>query len=230
MKVTARPRRLAVIAVVGIAVLLPAAILSSGDDSVTRPDELLQLVSSQALYPTALDRADIPIAQRTTDDSFFRYKYSADRRAEFEVVSKRAISIFVPAAGVEVYGPTGWEMASQENRGEIWHLIAASPRDVCFERPHFGLWRAFVRYHAPMRGVKCLRWRIRRAWAQGSLSGWTSFLADSKEYILYSEVFDAQTRRAANAGRAPGFQSDAVGPAWLRFPFAEKRRGVVRPD
>jgi hypothetical protein len=178
------------VAVIGV--LLAVAFLSFGDSSRGAPNRLLQVLPSDASYPPNLDRADIPILQSTTSDSFFRYKYSADRRAEFEVVSAREITIFVPTAGVEVHGPTGWEVVSQENRGEVWHLPAASRRDICFERPYFGLWRAFIRYHAPMTGVKRLGWRVRRAWTKGSFSGWTNFMADSEEHVLYSEVFDAQ--------------------------------------
>jgi hypothetical protein len=102
-----------------------------------------------------------------------RRKYDPLSRGEFHLASSQDTSIFVLATGVQIRTPSGWKMATEEYRGEIWRLKPGIPREVCIERPHTETWRAYIRYGTEMKGSPLLKAKLREAWTIRSFSNWT---------------------------------------------------------
>jgi len=144
------------------------------------PFLLLSRDRSQAPLPLRLDRARVhdigvgggaPRPNVVPDD--LRQKYSPTRRVEFHVACSKDTSIFLLASGVQILTPTGWQMLSEEYRGEIWRLKSGVAREVCVERPEAAMWRAYLRYGTEMKGVPLIKALLREAWLNRSLSNWT---------------------------------------------------------
>ena len=141
---------------------------------------LLSKDRSQAPPPLRIDRARMydgglgggaPRPNVVSDD--LRQEYSPTRRVEFHVACSKDTSIFLLASGVQILTPTGWQMLSEEYRGEIWRLKSGVAREVCVERPEAAMWRAYVRYGTELKGVPLIKARLREAWLNRSLSNWT---------------------------------------------------------
>ena len=141
---------------------------------------LLSKDRSQAPPPLRIDRARMydgglgggaPRPNVVPDD--LRQKYSPTRRVEFHVACSKDTSIFLLASGVQILTPTGWQVLSEEYRGQIWRLKSGVAREVCVERPEAAMWRAYVRYGTELKGVPLIKARLREAWLNRSLSNWT---------------------------------------------------------
>jgi len=142
---------------------------------------LLSKDRSQAPPPLRIDRARMydgglgggaPRPNVVSDD--LRQKYSPTRRVEFHVACSKDTSIFLLASGVQILTPTGWQVLSEEYRGQIWRLKSGVAREVCVERPpEAATWRAYLRYGTEMRGVPLIKAQLREAWLNRSLSNWT---------------------------------------------------------
>ena len=100
----------------------------------------------------------------------FDGKYSPTRRIEFHVAATHDTSLFVLATGVQVHAPSGWQILSEEHRGEIWRLKSGYLREVCIERPQGETWRAYLRYGTEMKGVSLVRAQLKEAWSLRSFS------------------------------------------------------------
>jgi hypothetical protein len=144
------------------------------------PWRLLSRDRSQAGPPLRIDRARISDGSRgvgaprpTVVPDDLRQKYSPTRRVELHVACSKGTSIFLLATGVQVPTPSGWQMVSEEYRGEIWRLKPGVAREVCVERPEAGRWRAYIRYGTEMKGLPLITAQLREAWLSRSLSNWT---------------------------------------------------------
>src|SRR5207244_12180453 len=122
---------------------------------------LLSRDRSEAPQPLRIDRARMhegglgggaPRTNVIPDD--LRQKYSPTRRVEFHVACSKDTSIFLLASGVQILTPTGWQMLSEEYRGEIWRLKSGVAREVCVERLVAAMWRALLRSGMGVKGVR----------------------------------------------------------------------------
>jgi len=140
---------------------------------------LLYSHGPQAHQPLRIDR----VATNTGDSALVagrtnvipddvRQMYSPTRRVEFVVSSTNDTSIFVLATGVQMLTESGWQVVSEERRGEIWRLKTGVAREVCVERPDAGVWRAYFRYGTAMKGLPLLNAEMKEAWLNRSLSNW----------------------------------------------------------
>jgi len=154
------------IALVGLAIGVPFLLLPG--DRPQAPPPLR--IDRARMYDGGL-RGGAPRPNVVPDD--LRQKYSPTRRVEFHVASSKDTSIFLLATGVQILTPSGWQMLSEEYRGEIWRLKSGVAREVCVERPEAATWRAFLRYGAEMKGVPLIKAQSREAWLNRSLSNWT---------------------------------------------------------
>lgn len=102
-----------------------------------------------------------------------RQKYSPARRVEFLVSSSKDTPIFLLATGVQVHTSSGWQISSEEYRGEILRLKPGLLREVDVERPDAEMWRAYIRYGTEMKGLPLIKAQLREAWLTRSLSNWT---------------------------------------------------------
>src|SRR5215472_3484698 len=154
------------IAVLGLATL--AALIWLASNHPQRP-QVLRMERSR----TNDDRpgAAAPRTRIIPDD--LRQKYASTRRAEFDIASSQDTSIFVLATGVQVHTPSGWQMLSEDYRGEIWRLKSGVAREVCVEQPEGQTWRAYIRFGTEMKGTSLLKAQIKEAWNIRSFSNWT---------------------------------------------------------
>ena len=155
---------------------------------------------SQAPQPLRIDRARVsdaglgvgaPRPNVVPDD--LRQKYSPARRVEFHVACSNDTSIFLLATGVQVLTPSGWQMLSEEYRGEIWRLKSGGAREVCVERPEAATWRAYIRYGTEMKGVRLIKAQLREAWLKRSLSNWTGKAWGGGRWSGTYELFSGET-------------------------------------
>ena len=140
---------------------------------------LLYSHGPQALQPLRIDR----VATNTGDSALVagrtnvipddvRQMYSPTRRVEFVVSSTNDTSIFVLATGVQMLTESGWQVVSEERRGEIWRLKTGVAREVCVERPEAETWRMYLRYGTEMKGAPWISAELREAWLNHSPSNW----------------------------------------------------------
>ena len=102
-----------------------------------------------------------------------RRKFDPRTRESVLVSANRPAAIFVLATGVQYERDGRWWTETEEPRNEIWRLPPGAQREVCFERPAAGPWRAFVRYGTEMRGFALLGAQVREAWQTRSLRHWS---------------------------------------------------------
>jgi len=127
--------------------------------------------------------------QRNVVSDDLRQKYSPTRRVEFHVACSKDTSIFLLASGVQILTPTGWQMLSEEYRGEIWRLKSGVAREVCVERPEAAIWRAYLRYGTEMKGVPLIKAQLREAWLSRSDSNWTGKAWGGGRWTGANELF-----------------------------------------
>ena len=158
---------------------------------------LLSKDRSQAPPPLRIDRARMydgglggraPRPNVVSDD--LRQKYSPTRRVEFHVACSKDTSIFLLASGVQILTPTGWQMLSEEYRGEIWRLKSGVAREVCVERPEAAMWRAYLRYGTEMKGLPLIKAQLREAWLSRSFSNWTGKAWGGGRWTGANELFN----------------------------------------
>ncbi len=154
------------VALVGLAIGVSFVLLSRDGSQVPQPFRIDRARMHDAGLGGAAPRPNV-----VPDD--LRQKYSPTRRVEFHVACSHDTSIFLLASGVQILTPTGWQMLSEEYRGEIWRLKSGVAREVCVERPEAAMWRAYLRYGTEMKGVPLIKAQMREAWLNRSLSNWT---------------------------------------------------------
>jgi hypothetical protein len=131
-------------------------------------------------------------ARRTVVPDDLRQKYATAKGVAFQVTSSGANSIFVLATGVQIRTPSGWQVFSEEHRGEIWRLSSGVAREVCVERPEAATWRAYVRYGTKMRGLPLLRAQLREAWLTRTFSNWTGKAWGGGRWSGANELFSKE--------------------------------------
>jgi len=154
------------IAVLGLATVSALVWLASGQPH--RP-QVLRMERAT----TNDDRPGIATPRTKVIPDYLRQKYASTRRAEFDVASSLDTSIFVLATGVQVHTPSGWQMLSEDYRGEIWRLKSGVAREVCVEQPEGQTWRAYIRFGTEMKATSLLKAQIKEAWNIRSFSNWT---------------------------------------------------------
>jgi hypothetical protein len=162
-----RRRRILGGSVAGISLLLGISLVPLSDNP---PAPLPPLRIERAGAASASSAAPALGTNLVADD--LRQKYSPTHRVEFHVTCDQNTSIFLLATGVQVHTPSGWQVAAEEYRGEIWRLRPGIVREVCVERPDGGNWRAYLRYGTEMKGSPVLRAQIADAWLNRSFSNW----------------------------------------------------------
>lgn len=163
------------VTVIGLVIAMGAtaaiAWVLAGADGGSTPTELSMIRQHMG----AAVQADSVVPTNLIAD-FFQSKYPPAQRAEFHVSSRRSISVFVLATGVEVRTDSGWQPFSEEPRNEIWRLKPGSAQDVFVQIPQTEteqIWRAYVCYATEMHGPSLFKAQIREAWKIRSLTNWT---------------------------------------------------------
>ena len=170
------------VALVGLAIGISFLLLSRDRSQVQQPLRIDRATMHDAGLGGAAPRPNV-----VPDD--LRQKYSPTRRVEFHVACSKDTSIFLLASGVQILTPTGWQMLSEEYRGEIWRLKSGVAREVCVERPEAAMWRAYLRYGTEMKGVPLIKAQLREAWLNRSLSNWTGKAWDGGRWSGAHELF-----------------------------------------
>jgi len=149
--------------------------------------------ASQLLRITRPRHSSPPTPSAVIPDDL-RLKYPPDQRGDFHLVSAEKTAVAVWETGVQTLTPSGWKVASPDQRGEIWRLQSGLPREFCVERPTHTTWRAYIRYGREMKGPALWWAQVREVWKLHSFSNWTGKAWGGGRFAgnleLFSEVIE----------------------------------------